>query len=306
MAGVGTFISATDYNAIQSKIALVLGSGSGDYGYGQAISSSSVSPTSKVTATQWNNLRSDIARCRQHQTGVTVTDAGPADPGYVSGYSLRIVTTSNKIKEEDRVNYDSMANDSQTYRLAVPPSGQATREDLVATQVRTSNWNGSVTQYVTVDFGSYNAARYYFNTGSRFEFSGSRTGGSNTAKDVSWTTILTNMGTIYFDRENTTCTNTGTGSTIGWADLTTSDQQIFQKDVSDSTYYPNRYLIYARAPSPSQIIFTIQFLDASGQPNPPFGIDEDVTGTLTSTVQVYRASGSNVSVPTPSASTTGF
>lgn len=306
MAGVGTFISATDYNNIQAKIALVLGTGSGDFGYGQAVSSSAVSPNAKVTVAQWNNLRSDIIKCRQHQNGLPINDAGPGDVGYISGQSLRIPTTSNKIKEEDRAGYNSMADDSQTYRLAVPPAGQATREDLVATQVRTANWNGTLVQYVTVTFSDANAARYYFNTGSRFEFSGSRSGGLNTIKDVSWTTILTNMGTIYFDRDNTTCTGTGTGSTIGWADLTGSDQQIFQKDVSDSTYYPNRYLIYARAPAANQIVFTIQFLDASGQPNAPWGTDEDVTGTLTSSVQVYRASGANVSVPTPSASTTGI
>lgn len=292
MAGIGTKITATDYNAIQAKIALVLGTGSGDYGYGQVVSSSSVAANARISVTQWNNLQSDIVRARQHQTGTTQT--------------LTTATTSVKIQEADRSAYDAMANDCQTYRMTVPPAGQATREDLVATQVRTTNWNGTITQYVTVTFSSYDAARYYFNSGSRFEISGSRSGGSNTAKDVSWTTILTNMGTIYFDRDNTTCTGTGIGSTIGWADLTTSDQQIFEKDVSGTTYYPNRYLIYARAPSSNQIIFSIQWLDASGQPNAPWGTDEDVTGTLTSTVQVYRASGSNVSVPTPSATTTGI
>ncbi|CAB4125915.1 hypothetical protein UFOVP181_323 [uncultured Caudovirales phage] len=292
MAGVGTLITATDYNAIQAKIALVLGTGSGDYGYGQVVSSSSVAVNAKISVTQWNNLQNDIIKARQHQTGTAQT--------------LTTASTSVKITEADRVAYNAMATDTQTYRLTVPPVGQATREDLVATQVRTTNWNGTITQYVTVTFSSYDAARYYFNTGSRFEFSGSRSGGSNTAKDVSWTTILTNMGVIYFDRDNTTTTGTGTGSTIGWADLTTSDQQIFEKDVSGTTYYPNRYLIFARAPATNQIVFTIQFLDASGQPNAPWGTDEDVTGTLTSTVQVYRASGSNVSVPTPSATTTGI
>lgn len=292
MAGLGTSITASDYNAIQAKIALVLGSGSGDYGYGQNVDSASVAANAKISVAQWSALRSDILRARQHQTG---TD--------LSG-SLTTPTTSTKLTETDRAAYDALANDTQTYRLTVPPAGQATKENLVPQAVRTANWNGTLSQYVTVDFGSAAAARYYFNTGSRFEFSGSREGGSNTAKDVTWTTILTNMGVIYFDRENTYCTGSGTGSTIGWVDLTASDQQIFEKDVTGTTYAPNRYLIYARAPTPSTIVFTIQWLDASGQPNAPWGTDEDVTGTLTSTVQVYRASGSNVSVPTPSASST--
>jgi hypothetical protein len=292
MAGLGTSITASDYNAIQAKIALVLGSGSGDYGYGQTIASTSVAVNAKISVNQWNNLQNDIVRARQHQTGTTQT--------------LTTAATNVKIIEADRAAYDAMANDCQTYRLTVPPSSQATREDLVATQTRTANWNGTLTQYVTITFPDANAARYYFNSGSRFEISGSRSGGSNTAKDISWTTILTNMGTIYFDRENTTCTGTGTGSTIGWVDLIGSDQEIFEKTLPGTTYYPNVYRIYARAPAANQIVFTIQFSDASGQPNPPWGTDEDVTGTLTSTVQVYRASGSNVSVPTPPASTTAI
>lgn len=292
MAGSGTLITATDYNAIQAKISLVLGTGSGDYGYGQSVASSSVAANARISVVQWNNLQSDIIRARQHQTGNTE--------------SLTTAATTVRITEADRAAYNALADDTQTYRLAVPPSSQATREDLVATQIRTAAWNGSITQYVTVTFADANAARYYFNSGSRFEFSAGRTGGANTAKDVTWTTLLTNMGVIYFDRENTTPTGTGTGSTIGWADLTGSDQQIFEKDVTGTTYAPNRYLIYARASAANQIIFTIQFLDASGQPNAPWGTDEDVTGTLTSTVQVYRASGSNVSVPTPPATTTGI
>ena len=292
MAGLGTSITASDYNAIQAKIALVLGTGSGDYGYGQVVSSSSVSTSAKISVTQWNNLQSDIIRARQHQTGNTET--------------LTTAATNVKITEADRAAYNAMATDCQTYRLSVPPTSQATRENSVATQVRTANWNGTITQYVTVTFADANYARYYFNSGSRFEFSASRTGGVGTSKDVSWTTILTNMGTIYFDRDNTTCTGSGTGSTIGWADITGSDQQIFEKTLPGTTYYPNVYRIYARAPLANQIVFTIQFSDASGQPNPPWGTDEDVTGTLTSTVQVYRASGSNVSVPNPPASTTAI
>lgn len=309
MAGVGTLITAFDYNAIQAKISLVLGAGSGDFGYGQAVSSSSVGQYAKITVAQWNNLRTDVVKCRQHQNGVTITNYSPSEPGYVAGQSLKIPTTSNKIKEEDRLAYITMADACQTDRITAPPAGQATREDLVVPQVRTANWNGTLTQYITVTFASYDAARYFFNSGSRFEISGSRTGGTNGPKDQSWSTILTNIGAIYFDRNNTTCTGTGVNSAIGWADLTGSDQQIFEKDVSGTTYVPNRYLVYARAPANNQIVFTIQWRDDSVDSPPvnaPWYIDEDVTGTLTSNFQVYRASGSNVSIPAPSAITTGI
>lgn len=291
MPGQNTQIVASDYNAIQAKIALVLGAGSGDYGYGQIVDSTQVSPNVRITVAQWTVLRSDILRSRQHQTGAAEV--------------LTLPTTTIKITEADRAAYDSMAQLATDNRLATPPTGQATRENLVQPQIRTAAWNGVLSQTVTINFTSADAARYYFNTGSRIEFSGSRVGGTNGSyngpKDVSWSTILTNMGTISFSRNSTTASGTGNNSAIGYAQLTTSDQQIFSKDVTGTTYAPNRYVLLARAPSATQLVFTIQWRDDdTGNP------DENVTGTLTSNVQVYRASGVNVSVPLPPATTTGL
>jgi hypothetical protein len=287
MPGQNTQIVASDYNAIQAKIALVLGSGSGDYGYGQIVDSSQVSPNVRITVAQWTALRSDILRSRQHQTGAAEVLTQP--------------TTTIKITETDRAAYDAMAQLATDNRLAIPPTSQATRENLVQPQTRTAEWNGVLSQTITINFTSADVLRYYFNTGSSIEFSGSRVGGTNGPKDSSWSTILTNMGTISFNRNSTTASGTGNNSAIGYAQLTTSDQQIFSKDVTGTTYAPNRYVLLARAPSATQIVFTIQWRDDdTGNP------DENVTGTLTSIVQVYRASGVNVSVPLPPATTTGL
>jgi hypothetical protein len=64
------------------------------------------------------------------------------------------------------------------------------------------------------------------------------------------------------------------------------------------------YEIYARRNAGStQLILTIQFRDDdSGDPN----IDEDVNGNLRSLIRQVRPSGSNVSVPTPTATGTGL
>ena len=129
MAGQNTLIIASDYNTIQSKIALILGSGSGTTGYGQTLSSSQVGQNSKVTVTQWSNLRNDILRTRQHQTGTDLSA------------SLTTPTASVKITEADRAAYLAMATDAETNKLtAPPPASQATRSDLVAQQVRNTSW----------------------------------------------------------------------------------------------------------------------------------------------------------------------
>jgi hypothetical protein len=310
MAGQNTLILANDYNIIQSAISLVMGEGSGTTGYGQTLASSQVGQNAKITVNQWNNLRNDIVRCRQHQTGVAIVNRAPEDPGYVAGSDLPTASEAAQIRESWRAAFLSVTNDCNTNRLtAPPPASQATRADLFGQQVRTTEWNGRIQQVVTVTFDSVNAARYFFNTGGQFEFSSDRSGGSAGLKNTTWTTMLTNMGTIRFNYDATTCTGTGTTSTIGYYDITTSDNLIFEKDAPTGSYTPNKYFIYARRNLAGNVIFfTIHWWDDSpappSLPDPGFGIDENVDGTLTSTVQTFRATGTNVSVPNPSATTT--
>ena len=294
MAGQYSAILATDYNVIQSKVALVLGSGTGNTGYGQSVSSSQVSSRTNVTYTQWNNLRADLLKIRQHQTG-----------NDMSAF-LNVASATENITDTDRLAFNQMASDAQdqTNRLATPPPSQATRENLVAVQQRATAWNGSLTQTVTVTFADSDAARYFFNTGSQIEFSLSRSLGTPNLKNSTWTAMLSGMGTIMFKHDSTS--NTGSGdpaATIGYYELDTTDKVIFQKLAPSGAYADNRFYILARKGNAGleQIIFTISLQDASGG-----GVDESPDGLLTSTVQVYYATGSNVSVAKPPATTTGL
>jgi hypothetical protein len=290
MAGQRTAIIANDYNIIQSKIALVLGIGSGDFGYGQTVSSNQDVAKTPISAAKWNLLRADLLKARQHQTGAD-------ESGNITN-----LTHASIISEAYRVAFNTMADLVTTNRLAVPPSTQATRDTILVGQ-RTTPWNVLITHSVTVNFSSTEEARYFFNTGGSLDISATRTGGSSGAKNSSWTTMLTNMGTISLGRN--TCSKTGTGAitgSIGWSDLTTTEQLIFQKLTETPTYTPNEYAIYVKqGTSAAQIMFRIIFADLSGQPNGIWGTDENVDGTLTSTIQAYRASGTNVSIAAPSA-----
>ena len=302
MAGIGTLITATDFNTIQSTIAQVLGTGSGNFGYGQTTASSAVSQLTTITAASWVKLRTDILNCRLHQTGVDYSS------------SLDVPVFGQLVSDIFRQQMLNMANLASTNRLAVPPESQIARVNAVPSVQRTANWNGTLTQVITVTFPSDDAARHFFNTGSTFEFTASNVPPSppnaSNQKSTSWQTLLSHMGTISFGHSNTSSSNYGvyTGinpTAIGWYGLTGSDQEVFRKDSEDGTYGASDYHIFARKPAGNVLVFTITFQDDSGQPNPPWGTDEDVYGTLTSTVQVRRSSGATP-VPTPSASTTSF
>ena len=238
MAGQGNLIVATDYNTIQSKIALVLGVGSGDYGYGQQVSSSQVNNlNTKITVTQWNNLRTDLLLARQHQLG---TDQSP---------SLALPTTSTTIKEADRSAYNTFADTITTNRLISPPASQYSTTVIPAV-VRTNPWASTISYTVTLNFPGYtsgstvisavNNARAFFNAGGVVKFSASftnYTSDGSLAVNQSWATLLTNMGTISFAAHATTNTGSGTPQAKGFYDLTTSNQLIFTKLV-DPAYTP--------------------------------------------------------------------
>jgi len=296
MAGQGTNILALDYNNIQSKIAQVLGVGSGTFGYNQTVLSSQVSVNQKITAVQWQNLYNDLIAARTHQTGANETA------------NLNYPTTSTTVKESDRAAYLAYAGTIEANRLIVPPAGQATLETY-NTSTRTADWNGTITHSVTLSFADANTARAYFNAGGNIQISASFSPNASNLKNNSWQTMLNNMGIVKMTYNATTNTGSGTGvtaSAIGYQQLINSQQRIFRKATETPTYSPNQYEIYANLNSTgSQVIFSIQFQDLSGQPNAPWGTDENIAGTLTSQIQGYRPSGASVSINAPTVGSSG-
>jgi len=297
MAGFGTPIVATDYNSIQSKISNILGTGSADYGYGQALASSQVARNTKITVAQWNNLRNDLLKARQHQTG---NDEGGL---------LVLPTTNTTIKEVDRAAYNTLADVTTSNRLTIPPPSQGTLANFTPA-TRISPWASTISHTVTVSFASADDARFYFNSGGNFKFSASFTNYTNDTSFLvnrSWATLLANMGIISMSANTTTNTGTGTPQNIGWYNLTTTNQLIFTKfvDAADSQYSPNQYDLYVRRNSGStQVIFTPTFSYTSrGAGGYAY---EPANGTLTSISQQYYATGLNVSVTPPTAVVSGL
>ena len=398
-AGQGNKIEWSDYNAIQSVIAPVLGATatvSGSTGYGQSVASNQVTQYAKITNVQWANLRTDILRARQHQTGTDLTNSlaipyfditvtqtaintnllttsstsqlavncpvifvgdsllGGVQANYT--YYVRTIENSTtftissnqgggvfalstgigsmicrfggtKITETDRAAYKALADLAATNKLtgatgaSALPATQSTRETLYNDSY-INPWNGVLTAFSTVQFTSYDAARYFFNSRGQVELTTSRSAGSGGLKNATWTTMLDNvsgMGTVYFSYNTTvnklTNGSNGSGSpqSVGFYDLTTTDKLIFERLAPSGAYADNKFRIYAKlvdgnggAGSNSCILFTVEWRDDSLNPNPttygpygPFGIDETVDGTISSIIQILRPTGNNVSVPAP-------
>ena len=188
MADDPNLIFATDYNLIQTKIAQVLGTGSSTFGYGQTPRSSQIpatDPKPVITKEQWDNLRYDLLNARLHQVGVPPT--------------LKEVATTDAIKigaAEPNFQYDVTANSARSDRFDIG----AGRFSLAIkdTETRTTSWKTLVTAEITVTFGTVDQARFFFNSGGKIRLASSRSGGSSSAQNTSWTNLLEAVGSVDF------------------------------------------------------------------------------------------------------------
>ena len=292
---VGDLITSTRYNNLQTRINTIMGVGSGQFGYGQSLASAQVIIGSQVTLTQILNLRTDMIKARQHQTGL---NEGPSGTGGTNAFTL--VTTANQITDAYAANLESQMTTIENNKFAV--AANQTSLSVLATSVRTASWNTQLVHEVTLDFSTADGARHYFNAGGTIRIRATLSGGANDSIYNDWLNMLVNAGTVIIDHTSTTNTGTsGVGSSIGFYDLTTVNQQIFTKTGSGN-YAANDWTIYARKDATGRYVYLrIEFNDDKvSSPN----FDEAVTGTLTSILEANRPSGTNVDVAAPAASTT--
>jgi len=289
---VGDLITAARYNNAQARVAAIMGVGSTTEGYGQTLNSSQVSTALTVTAVQVNALYADLVAGRIHQTGSTPTTIAEI----VVGDSIADATSDNPNgAKKGFLDYEALITtfEADPARFAVAAS--QTTNGTGVTSTRTAAWNTDIAHVVRVNFTTANARRNYFNAGGTIKFEATLASAGD-AKSNDWASMLTNMGTIAMGYTATTTTGTGTTSSIGNFDLTSSNQVIFRKP-GTGVYSANDYFVYAKANSATQIEFTLQFQEeAAGNPN----FDEQVNGTLVNSVKFKRPSGSYVTLPAPS------
>ena len=308
-------ITAARINNLQSSIALILGTGSGQNGYGQTVTSVPVNNTGDIVeAADINAIYADILKARVHQVG-------PGDIGIaqvIAGISLALIPqpadTRANIVAENTSNY--IDNRGIT---SIDPDGfkkgildfealmtqvQADKSKMAISQsalepgissARSSTWNGLIYHEVNVTFSSPDVRRFFFNTGGEIRISANNTG-AVTPKGLDWKELCEQVGTIKFGA-NTTTADSG-GTSVGNYNITSAFQDIYRKDGSgtySSIYAGNRYLVKVRSDIPTRIIFRIEFNDLVTDNN----VDNNVDGRLESVIQTYRANG-EVSVQAPS------
>lgn len=297
----GGSINATDYNNLQSKVAQILGVGSGDYGYGQTVTSSQVVasnyPTQPavgdfVTAQQLDDLRTDIEKCYVHQTtsAFLLGDIAVGDWITAGASAGTDSATHNQ--------YVSYVNTIDTNRLPTTSLNTAQMDSVfsVRSSSRTSAWNGTINFIFTVSFTNANHRRYFFNTGGEIRINLAMSGTSG-SKSNNWAAMVTNAPdpVTFGYTQNSSLTQ-------NWTNLYTA--------TGSGVYLENDLIVRVKQ---GTNVYDIQFEvrlqdDDTGdqqlpavEPGP--AVDENVNGTITCSVDEFKAVGSYVSIASPSYAT---
>ena len=299
----GEIILATDFNTFRTDVLDIWDVGNGNRGYGQIdTGGASAIPLASVDAdilsAEWEAFRFAAQTCSDHQGSSTTFPP-------VSLLQVDDVVTAHEADDGNAFDIDGSLATIESNRLTADAGSVAVFVNKL-NSTRNSSWDDTLQHRFTVVMPTLDDARYFFNSGGQIRIRGSRSGGSATPQNDSWTEILDNMGTVIFDHTTTTNTGGGAGwsfSSIGYFDLTTVFQQIATGvDTTGGQYATNEARIDARTTDgPSgpngdtgrNLEFRVRYFD-----NHNNAFADNVDGTITSDID-YQIASSPLTIQTP-------
>lgn len=292
---VGEIISAARYNSLQAKVANVLGNGAGDFGYGQDLTSNQMTSTTGLTitsdtdttivrATHMQKLKTDITTAYFHQNN--------------SAPTLTDVVADTDITDAVYIQYSAVVDDVYTNRLDYDIN-QVTGPEFKKDSQRTTVWGGSgepqtIIHEVDIEFNNADHLRHFFNSGGEIRHNTTFTNGTGT-KYTEWRSMATTLGVLVLNYLNTTASS-GSSYGLGVYDLTTTYQTIFTK--TGSGVYSDNLITYKARIVDKTLTIRVEYYDGEPAVGGVLGIDEQVTGIITSIFEQQRSTGSVV-VSTP-------
>lgn len=297
----GEIILASDFNTFRTDVLDIWDVGTGTRGYGQiSTGGASAIPIAAVdtdiNSAEWEAFRFAAQTCSDHQGSSTTFP-----PALLLQIGRNVV--AHEVDDGNLYDIDgSLVIIDDNRKLF--DAGSMTVFANTLNSIRATSWNNTLQHRFTALFPTVDDARYFFNSGGEIRFRGSRSGGSSTPQNTSWTEILTNMGTITFDDNDTTGGGAGWSNTsIGYFDLTTAWQELASGvDPTGASYNTNEARIEARSvdgPTGAfgdvgrNIEFRIRYFDNHGNV-----WADNVNGVITSDID-YQIATSPLTIQTP-------
>jgi hypothetical protein len=182
-----TTILASEFNAVQSTVANVLGAGSGTRGYGSSVTSAQVSAGAFITKAQFDALRADMNVCYNHISG-SASGATNVVVGNAVAWA-NIVTYQVGATYVDTNRDSSVSGTSSASSLTLPAGWGNASTNRRATLTGTFTW------------ASADAMRYFFNQNSYINIYGSAAAGGGSSKSNSWGSVASSLSLNFTKAE---------------------------------------------------------------------------------------------------------
>jgi len=270
-------IEASDYNTFASQINAVFADTNAGattlplagFGYGQTQLTSAIAkvPGDAIAAVDWNGLFNSMRLTGTHQ-GTTVVPPLPAT-GPVSGDTVVAFNTPTALATV----VTNLTNNKNNIAL-----GQTSL--VTGTPVASaSTWTNTLTYSFKANFGSWNNARHFFNSGGSLQMVGAWPGASSPVELAFRDAISAPRAPFVFNWNSTTAatgSNDAPLNPIGfWKEptnaLTTVYQIVYQKVIGSGSYSNSSVIIEAKlsaAPGTNgEVDFLISLVDNDPTPN---------------------------------------
>jgi len=241
----GDTILDDHYNDFATSVNAIWGSGSGDSGYGQTNTVSSVSAGTTITAAQWTTLLARISSMASHQSSSITAISNPSAGDTISAYAalsgnISTITTN-------RLNVHA--------RDAIVESNCST----------TTTLTGTIEQRGTWAWGSEAQARYFFNAGGRLRVRWDLSSFTADSKANEWNNLAAACGNYYIYAQ-TSGKSGGSGTAnvnltnLGWHDMTGAYQTAFRQ-YEDTGPYTANYIQLELYKTGGSVLFRSKWVD---------------------------------------------
>ena len=292
-------IQATDYNTFgtlangMNQIFSDLYPGSttlpqASFGYGQTPALSLVTVGAPVTATEWSLLFDSMRKSGTHQ-GTTVVPPLPSSNPAVATPVISYAAVDTLLTTLG----------TNRFNLAAGQSTLTTGNPIVQTAA-TVPWTNQLVFNYQVNFGSWDNARYFFNSGGKLQLNGSYSP-IVSLEDAQWSAMLANMSPLAFNH-NSTSPGNGIGNTaIGFYNLTTTPTMLYHQIYGQGAYYSGSYVeVWASLAGPAgtsgSINFSVAMVDQESHPHRP-GTHNPKYRYTTYRIDTVKATGGSVAYP---------
>lgn len=269
---VNDLATSSRYNQLQSRINQVLGTGTGEFGYGQVVESTAKNTASLINAVDMQQIRRDIQKVYLHQNGIAA-----------GSNTLPNVNSNDQITNAVYEDYESVVSDLYTDKNIIDSSQLFSQLGVIVSN-RNTPWAGanqvqSIFHEISLTFNSVDHRRHFFNSGGTIRFDASITNYSG-LKGNYWFSLLDAIEVVNFNYDATSA-NTGTTAPIGNFDLTDTYTTLYANSGTGSyAYSDNYYSIKGRGAQTSNVIeFLIEFYDGTINE-----LDESVIGSIQSKI----------------------